>query len=255
MKPLIRGRGVSVFLLLVAVACAGCFDEELEPFAYDAEAPEPFDSGNGGGGDEDAATMLVDQCVGDRDTEALNHTCYGAEPEGGIAMCTEIPDDECRDVTDVVSDCATGECLDKLLRAISGDAGDAEECIVDCVSAQTESSPTTPCVGCLSGVAICSARNCLSECQADPSARGCVACQCENGCLEHVTECGGRNDPFCPITDCTEDADCEPDPPGESCSSDADCGEREVCNSEGRCAERICSPDTGYCATRSPCLL
>ncbi|MFW5921098.1 MAG: hypothetical protein ACOCUS_04605 [Polyangiales bacterium] len=252
-----RGRHAGSVLLLFAVVCAGCFEEELDRFAEDAEAPEPFDAGDNGG-EDDAGTMPVDQCVGDRDTEALRQTCYGPEPEGGVAMCTEISDDECRDVTDVVSDCATGACLDKLLRTIGGGAEDVaatEECIVACVDEQTESSPTMACTGCLSGVAICSARNCLSECQADSSARECVSCQCENDCLRFVTDCAGRNDPFCPITDCSSDADCEPDPRGDECSSDADCPDRHVCNDEGRCAERICSPDTGYCTTRSPCLL
>jgi hypothetical protein len=70
---------------------------------------------------------------------------------------------------------------------------DAEkaQCSTDCVVAGTQLS--AGCSACYVGIILCTMKNCLVQCAADPSAQTCVDCQTTNKCYETFYTCSGMS--------------------------------------------------------------
>ena len=111
---------------------------------------------------------------------------------------------------------ATGKCTNaadaKLLAtealqtAVSGKAStcglgcltatDPATCATDCVVKGTGLS--SACAGCYGGTVLCSIKNCVKDCAADPSSKACRDCQVKNGCISTFYACTGLTPPATP---------------------------------------------------------
>ena len=152
------------------------------------------DSGSGGGGTDTATS----------DTTAGGDSTAGGDAIDAAADVSVVAaKDECQNTADktwlttdqggkkgrdlassAASKCGLG-CLSK---------PDPNACTVDCMLGPEKVALSKPCAGCYGGIVVCTIKNCVSKCVADPSATTCTDCQKEKGCTDAFYTCTGKLD-------------------------------------------------------------
>jgi len=187
-----------IWVLALAGAATAC---NSGPPITNAPSPPPTGGNSGTGGTGGAP--IVDACITDenqavyddlvyKDCDGVTHTGDDASSAIGsdcIFGCdrSEPPLEGCGNQAAAVIGCFPN-CPPATIQA-------AADCVADCTQTATaEIAPpglSDECVACTGATVACGAAFCTNLCVADTNDPACIACRCENNCIQAFDTCSG----------------------------------------------------------------
>ena len=141
------------------------------------------DSGSTGGGTDTATGGDAVDAASDVSVVAAKDECQNTADKTWLT--TDQGGKKGRDLASAAaSKCGLG-CLSK---------PDPNACTIDCMLGAEKVALSKPCAGCYGSIVVCTIKNCVSKCVADPSATICTDCQKEKGCSDAFYSCTGKLD-------------------------------------------------------------